>query len=72
MTTSAGISESVYLAGVSSTKLEDFGTIPRPWRLGVRQLPAFVTAGLAIGRAEVTDQVAIQNYGYDAKTYSAN
>lgn len=72
MTTSAGISESVYLAGVSSTKLEDFGTIRARggWAFG-NFLP-FVTAGLAIGRAEVTDQVAIQNYGYDAKTYSAN
>jgi outer membrane immunogenic protein len=72
MTTTAGVTEVVNLAGLTSTKVEDFGTIRARggWAFG-NFLP-FVTAGLAIGRAVVTDQVAVQNYGYDSKTYTAN
>ncbi|MCJ2047479.1 outer membrane beta-barrel protein [Methylobacterium sp. J-078] len=72
MTTTGGMTEVVNLAGISATKIEDYGTIRARggWAFG-RFLP-FVTAGLAIGRAEVTDTVAIQNYGYDSKTYASN
>lgn len=72
MTTAAGMSEFVNLFGVSTTKIEDFGTIRARggWAFG-NFLP-YITGGVAIGRATVSDQGLVQNYGYDAKTYAAN
>lgn len=72
MTTTGGMTEVVNLMGLSSTKIEDYGTIRARggWAFG-RFLP-FVTAGLAIGRAAVTDTVAVQNYGYNSQTYASN
>ncbi len=32
----------------------------------------YVTGGLAIGRAQVTDRVSIQNYEFDQATYRSN
>jgi opacity protein-like surface antigen len=66
------MTEVVNLSGLSSTKIEDYGTIRARggWAFG-RFLP-FLTAGLAIGRAQVTETVDVQNYGYNSQTYSAN
>jgi opacity protein-like surface antigen len=72
VTTTAGMSETINLYGESTTKIEDYGTIRARggWAFG-NFLP-YVTGGVAIGRAIVTDQALVQNYGYDAKTYAAN
>ena len=72
MTTSGGMSEVVSLAGISATKIEDYGTIRVRGGWAFDRFLPFVTAGLAIGRAEITDSVAVQNYGYNAQTYAAN
>ncbi|WP_336485267.1 outer membrane protein [Methylobacterium nigriterrae] len=70
--TSAGNYESVYLDGTSSTKVEDFGTFRARAGYAMGNFLPFVTGGLAIGRARIVDQVNVQNYGYDKKTYDAN
>lgn len=72
LTTTDGVSDTIVLSGQSTTKLEDYGTIRARggWVFG-NFLP-YITGGLAIGRAVVTDQAVVQNYGYDAKTYTAN
>lgn len=72
LTTSAGISETVGLAGISTTKMEDYGTVRARGGWAIGNFLPFITGGLAIGRAVVTDQAIVQNYGYDAKTYTAN
>lgn len=71
-TTSAGLYESVYLQGVSSTKIEDYGTVRARAGYAIGNFLPFVTGGIAIGRASVTDQVTVQNYSYDKATYDAN
>ncbi|WP_081631145.1 outer membrane beta-barrel protein [Methylobacterium sp. 77] len=72
LTTSAGMSEVVRLYGDSTTKIEDYGTIRARGGWVIGNFLPFVTGGIAIGRAVVNDQALVQNYGYDAKTYSAN
>ncbi|KQO72550.1 MULTISPECIES: outer membrane protein [unclassified Methylobacterium] len=72
MMTSGGIAETVNLFGESTTKIEDYGTIRARGGWSFGSFLPFVTGGVAIGRAIVTDQVLVQNYGYDARTYAAN
>lgn len=65
MTTKNGMNEFVSLRGYSKTELEDYGTIRARAGYAIGSFLPFVTAGLAIGRATVTDQPEVQNYGYD-------
>ena len=71
-TTSDGFLNNVNLSGVTSTKLEDYGTIRARAGYALGSFLPFVTAGVAIGRAEITDRVGIQAYGYDQAAYKAN
>ncbi|SFG96893.1 outer membrane protein [Methylobacterium gossipiicola] len=71
-TTSLGYLETVTLAGLSTTRIEDFGTVRARAGYNFGNFLPFVTGGVAIGRAQVTDAVAISNYGYDQAAYKAN
>lgn len=71
-TNSTGLLETVALAGTSTTKINDFGTIRARAGYAFGNLLPFVTGGLAIGRARIADGVAIQDYGYSLTTYNAN
>lgn len=72
MTTSGGMLETVYLAGTSTTKIEDYGTIRGRAGYAMGNFLPFVTGGFAIGRANITDAVTVQNFGYNQTTYLAN
>lgn len=62
----------VKLDGVTSTKIEDYGTIRGRAGYAFGAFLPFVTGGVAIGRATVSDTVAIQSFGYDKATYTSN
>jgi opacity protein-like surface antigen len=62
----------VSLDGTASTRIEDYGTIRARGGYAIGNFLPFVTGGLAIGRAQVADQVAIQTYEYDQAPYRAN
>lgn len=70
-TTKGNMFETVNLTGISKTELEDYGTIRARAGYAFGDLLPFVTAGLAIGRATISDQLAVQNYGYDAVAAAA-
>lgn len=72
MTTTAGMSESVYLAGKSNTAIDDYGSIRARAGYAFGNLLPYITGGLAVGRVTINDSVAVQNYGYSATTYTAN
>ena len=72
MTTSTGIQEVVDLTGRSSTTIEDYGTVRGRVGYALGNFLPFVTGGLAVGRVSINDSVSVVNYGYDAKTYTAN
>lgn len=63
---------SVNLDGKASTRIEDFGTIRARGGYAIGNFLPFITGGVAIGRAQIADQVAIQTYEYDQATYRAN
>lgn len=71
-TTSNGYDNVVALSGTSRTKLEDLGTIRARAGYAIGSFLPFVTGGLAIGRARISDTVDVQSYGYDRTTYQAN
>lgn len=71
-TTDSGQFVGVNLNGQSSTKIEDFGSIRVRAGYALGSFMPFVTGGLAIGRAQIADQVGVQAYGYDQATYRAN
>ena len=70
--TTDGYLSTVNLTGISSTKIEDYGTVRGRAGYAFGNVLPFVTAGVAIGRARITDTVAIQNFAYDQTTYKAN
>ncbi|KQT50145.1 porin [Methylobacterium sp. Leaf456] len=70
--TSDNYLNTVALEGVASTELQEYGTIRGRLGYAVGSFLPFVTGGLAVGRATVTDTVAIQHYGYDRATYLSN
>ena len=72
MTTTNGYYNAVDLAGIASTKIQDYGTVRGRAGYAFGNVLPFVTAGLAIGRARISDTVAIQAYEYDQATYKAN
>ena len=71
-TTTGGFFETVALSGVSTTKIQEFGTARARAGFAFGNFLPFVTGGVAIGRAQITDSVAINNYGYDQAAYRAN
>ncbi|MFF8799860.1 MULTISPECIES: outer membrane protein [unclassified Methylobacterium] len=71
-TTAAGNYDTAILSGVASTKIEDYGTIRGRAGYAFGDFLPFVTAGLAIGRATITQEGYIQNFGYDRNAYTAN
>ncbi|BAQ44749.1 porin [Methylobacterium aquaticum] len=60
------------LIGDSSTQINDYATIRARAGYALGNLMPYVTGGLAIGRAQVTDRVSIQNYEFDQATYRSN
>jgi outer membrane immunogenic protein len=72
VTTSGGNAETVSLAGLSHTRIDDYGSIRGRAGYAFGNLLPYVTAGVAIGRATINDTVSVQNYGYSATTYTAN
>ncbi|GJE26093.1 outer membrane protein [Methylobacterium organophilum] len=71
-TPSDGYLTHVNLSGLAGTKIEDYGTIRARAGYALGNFLPFVTGGLAIGRARITDNVAVQTYGYDQAAYKAN
>ena len=70
--TSDGFANFYSLYSESTTHLQDFGTVRARAGYAIDNFLPFVTAGLAIGRARISDEVGIQTYGYDDTTYKAN
>ncbi|GJE55170.1 outer membrane protein [Methylobacterium thuringiense] len=70
--TSDGWQNFYSLSDTSTTKVRDFGTIRARAGYAIENFLPYVTGGFAIGRAQISDDVGIQTYGYDAKTYAAN
>lgn len=71
-TTADNFLETVSLSGLSSTKIEEYGTIRARGGYAFGNFLPYITGGVAIGRAQVTDQVTVNNYGYNQATYKAN
>ncbi|WP_342149269.1 outer membrane protein [Methylorubrum sp. SB2] len=65
MTTKGGMFETISLFGTSKTELEDYGTIRGRLGYALGSFLPFVTGGVAIGRATISNEANIQNYGYD-------
>ena len=65
--------QNVYrLNQTSNTKIRDYGTIRARAGYALGNFLPFVTGGLAIGRASISDTVGIQTFGYNQVTYAAN
>lgn len=64
MVLSDGYLATVNLTGTSSTRLIDFGTIRGRAGYAFENFLPFVTAGVAIGRAKIQDQVAVTTSAY--------
>ncbi|MGU3540268.1 outer membrane protein [Methylobacterium sp. A54F] len=64
--------ESVELAGVTSTRVQDYGTIRARAGYALGNFMPFVTGGVAVGRALIVDAVNVQHYGYNLATFNAN
>jgi outer membrane immunogenic protein len=71
-TTKDGYFNYVDLAGTSRTKLMDYGTLRGRVGYMMGSLLPFVTAGVAFGRARITDSATVAWAGYDAVTAKAN
>lgn len=69
---SDGYESTVNLGGIARTKLEDLGTIRARAGYALGDFLPFVTGGVAIGRASISDTVGIQTYGYDRTAYLSN
>ncbi|SFL12410.1 outer membrane protein [Methylorubrum salsuginis] len=70
--TSDGYLTGVALAGEARTEIKDYGSIRGRLGYAFGPLLPYVTGGVAVGRATVSDTVSIQNYGYDRATYISN
>ena len=62
----------VSLLGASSTKIEDYGSVRGRLGYAFENFLPYVTGGVAVGRAVVSDTVEVQNYGYDNAAYTAS
>lgn len=67
-----GLFHSISLKGLSSTKIEDYGTIRARGGYAMGNFLPFLTGGLAIGRAQIADTVDVRTYEYDQAAYRAN
>lgn len=72
MVTSNGYETGVALRSLANTKIEDYGSIRGRLGYAFGSFLPYVTGGLAVGRATVSDRVAIQSFGYDKATYTSN
>ena len=70
--TSDGFLTTVALNGQASTEIQDYGTVRGRLGYAFENFLPYVTGGLAVGRATVSDTVAVQNYGYDNNAFTAN
>lgn len=71
-TLSNGYYGAVGLTGQASTQIQDFGTVRGRIGYAFGNFLPFVTGGLAVGQAVVSNSVTIRNYGYDQATFAAN
>jgi opacity protein-like surface antigen len=69
---SDGYIETVSLNGAATSRIEDYGTIRARGGYAIGNFLPYVTGGLAIGRVQTEQSVAIQYYGYDTVAYKAN
>ncbi|MEH3117001.1 MAG: outer membrane beta-barrel protein [Methylorubrum populi] len=72
MNTTDNYRTTVSLTGRATTKIEDYGTVRGRLGYAFGSFLPYVTGGLAVGRAVVSDTVDVQNYGYDRAAYAAN
>lgn len=72
MNTTDNYRTTVSLTGRSSTKIEDYGSVRGRLGYAFGSFLPYVTGGVAVGRAVVSDTVKVQNYAYDQAAYSAN
>ncbi len=70
--TTGGSQQFIDLRGVSTTRIEDYGTVRARLGYAYGNFLPYVTGGLAVGRMQTTDRTEYQNYGYNLATYNAN
>lgn len=71
-TDSLGYMHSVALTGAASARVEDYGTLRARGGYAIGSFLPYITGGLAIGRVQTSQTVAIADYGYDIAAYKAN
>lgn len=69
---SNGYYRAINLDGDASTRVNDYATIRARFGYTLDNVMPYVTGGFAIGRAQITDTVAIQHHEFDQATYRAN
>lgn len=70
--TSDGYYNVGYLSTSSQTKISDYATLRARAGYALGNFLPYVTGGLAIGSAQISDRVSIQTAGYDQAAYKAN
>ena len=71
-TDTAGYLRGVALTGDAATQIQDYATLRARLGYTVAGFMPFVTGGVAIGRAQIADTVAVRGYEYDEATYRSN
>ncbi|MDB5645402.1 outer membrane protein [Methylobacterium sp.] len=71
-TDSLGYLHTVSLDGMASARVEDYGTIRARGGYVMGNFMPYLTGGLAIGRVQSDQTVAIRDYGYDVAAYRSN
>ena len=71
-TLSNGYYGAVGLTGQASTQIQDFGTVRGRIGYAFGNFLPFVTGGLAVGQATVSNSVSVRSYGYDQVAFAAN
>jgi opacity protein-like surface antigen len=69
---STGYLNTARLSGSAKREVEDYGTIRVRGGYAIGSFLPFVTAGVALGRINATDEVSVQTYGYDQVAYNNN
>ncbi len=72
MTLSTGTYDTINLAGLSKTEIQDYGTIRARAGYAIGNFLPYVTAGFAVGQVKFSDTVDVQNFGYNSAVYAAN
>lgn len=62
----------VVLSGDAATQITDYATLRGRVGYTVGGFMPFVTGGLAVGRAQISETVAVQGFEYDQATYRSN